>query len=64
MACVLAKLSLRTGVVLAQDCNSNSIPDACDIACGAPGGPCEIASEDTLANGRDIQGFVAALLGS
>ncbi|HUN81289.1 MAG TPA: FG-GAP-like repeat-containing protein [Phycisphaerae bacterium] len=27
---------------LAQDCNGNGIPDACDISCGTPGGPCDV----------------------
>ncbi|MBU0639070.1 MAG: right-handed parallel beta-helix repeat-containing protein [Planctomycetes bacterium] len=37
------------------DCNSNGIPDNCDIACGDPGGPCDIPgcgqSADLNANG-------------
>ena len=39
----------------ADDCNSNEIDDACDIDCGAPGGPCDVSgcgqSEDCNANG-------------
>ncbi|MFQ5424886.1 MAG: hypothetical protein ACE5F9_13025 [Phycisphaerae bacterium] len=39
----------------AQDCNNNGIPDACDIDCGVPGGPCDVpgcsGSNDCNANG-------------
>lgn len=39
----------------AEDCNSNEIDDACDIDCGAPGGPCDVSgcgqSADCNANG-------------
>lgn len=39
-----------------SDCNHNSIPDVCDISCGAPGGVCSIAgcglSEDLNGNGK------------
>jgi len=39
----------------AQDCNLNGVNDACDIACGAPGGACDVAgcggSRDCNANG-------------
>ncbi len=38
-----------------QDCNSNGIPDPCDISCGAPGGPCDVPgcgqSQDCNGNG-------------
>ena len=37
------------------DCNGNGISDDCDIACGEPGGPCDVAgcgeSEDVNGNG-------------
>ncbi|MBN2561183.1 MAG: right-handed parallel beta-helix repeat-containing protein [Phycisphaerae bacterium] len=31
-----------SGILFAQDCNGNGIPDECDIDCGAPGGPCDV----------------------
>ncbi len=38
-----------------SDCNGNSLPDECDIACGAAQGPCDIAgcgsSDDCNGNG-------------
>ncbi|MFH1418991.1 MAG: hypothetical protein ABII12_11995, partial [Planctomycetota bacterium] len=38
-----------------DDCNDNGIPDACDINCGNPGGPCDVEdcglSEDCSGNG-------------
>lgn len=41
--------------LIAQDCNQNGVPDACDIDCGAPGGTCDIAgcglSSDCNSNG-------------
>ncbi|MBU0717048.1 MAG: hypothetical protein KJ749_02270 [Planctomycetes bacterium] len=30
------------GVLGDVDCNANGIPDACDLDCGAPGGPCDV----------------------
>ena len=47
----------RWGVdfVSATDCNTNGIPDACDLACGPSGGPCDLpgcgASQDCNTNG-------------
>ncbi len=42
------------GLVLA-DCNSNGLPDECDIACGEPGGACDLPgcgqSSDCNSNG-------------
>jgi hypothetical protein len=39
----------------AQDCNNNGIPDACDLSCGIPGGPCDLPgcgqSQDCNSNG-------------
>lgn len=39
----------------AQDCNSNTIPDNCDIDCGPPSGPCDVpgcgGSADCNTNG-------------
>ena len=29
-------------IVYCGDCNANGIKDACDISCGAPGGPCDL----------------------
>ncbi len=42
--CVIASVVVLSlvGAARAVDCNANSIPDACDIACGAPGGPCDV----------------------
>lgn len=41
--------------VNAQDCNNNGILDACDIACGAVAGPCDVpgcgGSQDCNNNG-------------
>ncbi|MCH8969751.1 MAG: hypothetical protein IIA66_11615 [Planctomycetes bacterium] len=40
---------------LCADCNSNDIPDECELDCGADGGPCDIAgcgmSDDCNSNG-------------
>ncbi|MBK8267233.1 MAG: hypothetical protein IPK83_02565 [Planctomycetes bacterium] len=35
---------------LAQDCNSNGIPDACELSCGTPGGPCDVAGCGTASD--------------
>jgi hypothetical protein len=32
----------RVGVLNAGDCNNNDIPDKCDLACGEPGGECDV----------------------
>jgi len=41
--------------VCVPDCNTNGIPDACDIDCGQPGGPCDVSgcgqSQDCSGNG-------------
>ena len=38
-----------------EDCNGNGIPDPCDLDCGVPGGPCDVAecgsSPDCQPNG-------------
>ena len=40
----LLTLSVGPGAVHAgsPDCNNNAIPNACDLSCGAPGGPCDV----------------------
>jgi hypothetical protein len=49
-------LSLRLlGVACSSDCNDNGIEDACDVACGPAGGPCDVLgcgqSSDQNGNG-------------
>ena|GEM_PF-6116122 len=50
VACVLS-----ASVARADDCNTNGIPDECDIDCGPPGGECDTngcgQSEDSNTNG-------------
>lgn len=43
-ACTLITLAICTiaAPVRSQDCNSNGIPDACDLNCGTPGGACDL----------------------
>jgi hypothetical protein len=43
-------------VRIAADCNGNGIDDACDIACGLPGGRCDVADCGTArdCNGNEI----------
>ena len=48
----------------AQDCNSNGIPDSCDLDCGLPEGPCDIPgcgeSDDCQPNGIPDECDIAA----
>ena len=39
-----AAFTLAVSQPAVADCNGNGIPDECDLACGSPGGICDVAS--------------------
>lgn len=43
MKAVLLLSLISVSQLRAQDCNNNGVNDGCDISCGSPGGPCDVA---------------------
>jgi hypothetical protein len=43
----------QTSLVFADDCNNNGIEDVCELDCGDPGGPCDVAGCGTTPDCND-----------